>query len=538
MASLSEQQIVQELLSSADQELDLSHSVLEELQTALIERLATLNPTSAMKFLTEQRGLGRDLVVLNSWGVQLSGTLGLTTSSVSFIESLFREWALNDLDSAIQSAKSLESEVKNKALAGILTSLSGEPLSKYRSIAKELGDEQLGVDFYVTSFSSKHIEDAEATWKEFVSIIDPNDSSHLVALGSVSHQWFEQDGISVLDQVRSSALTDVVKSNLVDGLLRLAAMETPHQAFHYALKMPSPGAFSPSLSIVFSVWAESDPQAAYQAATSIEQSGRRESIQRQVVSVWAAKDPYYFLENSDSFPPQIRDQGSSNALQSIAVTSPQEAAEIALERIEGGFGGLFYVPTVILQHWIDQDVEAAVQWVLNGPVSEENQYTWVSALATNLVKSDPRRAFDIARSLTIPEHMEGMNAPALEAQILGQVVMQDFDLAVELLPSVREGSSRSQAYIAVGNKYIDLGQSSKALDLGNNLSANEQTQYFQSIAYTWASTDASGLVESFENLPTEEIQLNLARTLTSQWMKDNFTEAQLEVLKQYLRNSD
>ena len=197
-----------------------------------------------------------------------------------------------------------------------------------------------------------------------------------------------------------------------------------------------------------------------------------------------------------------------------------------------------YVPTYILQHWVDQDTEAAIQWVLNGPVSEDNRYSWVSALVTNLVNTDPRRAFDIALQQPISERMGGMYTPALEAQILGQIVYQDFDLAVELLPKVREGSSRAQAYTSVGNQYINLGQSSKAVDIGHKLTANEQTQYFQSIAYTWATIDAGGLVESFKNLPTAEIRANLAQTLTSQWMKDNFTEAQLEVLQSYVSDSD
>ncbi|MYD45450.1 MAG: hypothetical protein F4W92_03785 [Gammaproteobacteria bacterium] len=159
-------------------------------------------------------------------------------------------------------------------------------------------------------------------------------------------------------------------------------------------------------------------------------------------------------------------------------------------------------------------------------------------LATNLVHTDPRRAFDIALQQRILERVGGMYMPALEAQILGQIVYQDFDLAVELLPKKREGSSRSQVYTSVGSNYINLGQSSKAVDLGLKLTANERTQYFQSIAYTWASIDTSGLVESFKNLPTAKIRSNLARTLTSQWMEDNFTEAQLEVLESYLSDSD
>lgn len=537
VAGLSERQVAKELLNSLDLASELSRRVLVELQTALIERLATLDPAAAMNFVTKQKDLGREYAAPNSWGLLHSDTLETTARPLRFVRSVFKEWALNDRDSAIRYAKSLKADVKTNALAGILASLTGEPLGTYRRIAKELGDEDQGLDFYLMSLSSKRIDDAKVIWDEIVTLIEPNDQNHLLALilNNVMKQWFQQDGMSVLDQVRSSALNEDLKSGVVAGLLRLAAKENPRQAFQYALKMPRQGVYYQPLYNVVYEWALSDPRAAYQATTGIKQSGPRENLQRHVVSVWATNEPYYFLENLESFPPQMRDSGSASALQSIAQTSPQEAAEIALEHIEGSFGALSYVPTQILQHWIAQDAEAAIQWVVHGPVSEEKRHTWVSALATNLVDTDPRRAFDIAVKQPIAE---GTYMPALEAQIIGQIVMQDFDLAVELLPRVREGNSRAQAYSSVGNKYINLGQSSKAVDLGLKLSANEQAQYFQSIVYTWASVDASGLVESFKSLPTTEIRSSLAQTLTSQWMKDNFTEGQLEVLNQYLSDSD
>ena len=309
VAGLSEQQVAKELQRSKDHELELSRSVFVEFQTALIERLATLNPTSAMTFVTEQRDLGRDFVTLNSWGVRLSESLGITNSSKPFVQSVFKEWALSDRESAIQNAKSFKADIKNEALAGILASLTQEPLRTYRTIAKELGDEELGLDFYVRSFSSKRVDDAKAIWEEIATHIEPYNPNHLEAIANVMKQWFQQDGMSALDQVRASALHEVVKSSVVSSLLWMAAEENPHQAFQYALNMPGQGMYSQPLSSVVSVWAESDPQAAYQAATSIEQSGRRDSLLRQVVSVWATNEPYYFLENLESFPPQMRDVG-------------------------------------------------------------------------------------------------------------------------------------------------------------------------------------------------------------------------------------
>ena len=538
VAGLPEQQISKELQRTTGNSSKLSPSVLEELQTALVARLAILNPVAAMEFAVAQKDLGTDTLTHTPWGSQQYLPQRIETTFMPLVRSVFKEWALSDLNVAVKNAKSLKSDDKKNALAGILNALTGESLKTYRRIAKELGDEDQGIDSYVRSFSAKRIDDPRAIWAEVVKLIKPGDYNQTVALGNIARQWYKQEGIAVLDEINSSSLTDNVKGSTVRQVLSLVATEKPERAFQYALTLPSEGTFSSPLFSVVSTWAASDPQAAYQAVTGIEQSGQREGLQRIVVTNWASKEPYYFLENLDIFPPQMRDLGSSSALEVIARTSPQEAAEIALEQIEERLGGYSYVPTQIIRHWIQQDVEAAVSWVFNGPVSEEKRHTWVSALATNLVASDPRRAFELALKQPKPEGTMNAYGFALEGQIIGQIVMQDLDLAVELLPKVREGFSRSQAYSSVGNKYIDLGDTSKALDLGLKLPADEQAAYFQSIAYSWAKIDPGGLVESFKNFPTAELRSSLARTMSSQWMKDSFTDTQLDVLKQYLSDSD
>ena len=538
VADLSDQQVLNELQGTLGTSPKHSGRVLQELQSALVERLAVLNPTAAMDFAIEQRDIGEHSSSLSSWNVHLYIAPGNSSTDLPFVQSVFKEWALSDRSGAIKQAKTLKADDKSNALAGILSTLIGESVRTYRAIAGELGDEDQGIESYVMSFNSRQVDDPKAVWDEIVTLIKPGSHNHFPALENVARQWYQQVGMSMLDELNSYSLDEASKARTVQVVLWLAAKENPDQAFKYALSMPRQGIYSQPLYNVVNTWSESDPQAAYQAVTGIEQSGLRENLQRRIISVWAMNEPYYFLENVEDFPPQMRDLGSSSALESIARTSPQEAAEIALNHEAGTVGGLTYVPSQIMWHWVEQDVEGAVNWVVNGPVSEEKSYTWVSALTNSLVRIDARRAFDLALKQPINEGMTGMYMPALEAQIIGQIVMQDFDLAVELLPKVREGRSRSQAYSSVGNRYLNLGQSSKAVDLGQKLSADEQVRYFQSIAFTWARVDPSGLIESFKSLPTAELRSNIARSLSSQWMKESFTEGQLEVLKQYISDSD
>lgn len=132
----------------------------------------------------------------------------------------------------------------------------------------------------------------------------------------------------------------------------------------------------------------------------------------------------------------------------------------------------------------------------------------------------------------------GMNAYGLEAEVISRIANQNLDLAVELLPQVREGITKTRAYTSVGNRYIDGGHSTEALELGIKLPNDDQASYYQSIAFSWVRIDPAGFVESLELLPTEEIRSKIAASLSSQWARDIFTDEQFDTLKQYLSDSD
>lgn len=538
VANLSEQQITAEFNNTTWASQNLSRSVLSELQTALLEKLTIFNPSAAVRIAVEQKELAGNLFTSDPWDPWQYPVRTTDTSPMLLVKSVFKEWALSNLDDAVSRAKSLQNDARGNALAGILEAIPGESLATYRTIAKKLGDEDQGRDAYVMSFSSMSVENPKAIWDEIVSLIEPENYGQYQVLGNIARQWYQQEGLGVLEEISSGMLDENVERDVVNRVLELAANENPDQAFRYALTMPTQGGYSGPLNSVTNVWVESDPQAAYDAVTGIEQSRLREYLQRRVVSSWAFNEPYYLLDNLDLFPAKIRDNGISSALTKIAQTSPQEAAELALEQKTGMQGSLSYLPNQIMRYWMRTDLEGAVNWVFNGPLNEENQQNWISALATNLVDSDPRRAFELALKQPITEGTRGMYMPALEARIIQQIVYHDLDLAVELLPRVRESTSRSQAYSSVGSKYIDLGDAAKAVELGKTLSPDEQESYFQNIANSWVRVDPSGMVESFESIPTDELRSSLARTFLGPWMNENFTESQLDVLRQYLNEAD
>lgn len=538
VAGLTVQEMTTELEAISNGSQKYSYHVRDELQSALVERLAIVKPETAVKFAVEQaiaepdrspQGYSPQYLISEGEPLNMPG-----------VQSVFSDWAMNDLSSAIRGANSLSTDAKSNALTGILNSQVGSSLETHRQIARELGDEQRGVDSYVQSFASRQVDDPRAAWNEVIAYLEPNNYRHSRALMNVASQWYEQDGFNVLDEISQSNLDSNFKSNFIRQLLWQAAETHPEKAFQFALKMPSEGRFPHTLNTVVNTWSESDPQAAFQAVNEVEQTSVRDQLQRNVVRNWSRNEPRYVLDHIDIFPTHLQVSVKRDAITSIARKSPKEAAELALQ-IEG-MGGEIVGPQ-IMRWWVEQDAEAAINWVYNGPVSKESQYSWVSALTSSLVASDPRRAFDLAMKQEIPQETSLMGfgtyqPPGLEADVISRIASQDLDLAEELLPRVRDGITKNSAYSAVGDRYIDEGHSNKAVELGLKLSDEDQVTYFQGIALTWARVDPVGLVASIKELPTEAVRSGVASVLSNRWYRDNFTEEQIDTLKQYLSDSD
>ncbi len=164
VAGLSAQELKNELQNISSRSHKLSLRVQDELQSALVERLAIVNPETAVEFAVVQK------VPEPDWSTQWymwQDTSGEPAPVyMPIVRNVFSDWALTDLHNAIRKAKSLSGDAKSNALVGILAVQEGQSLATYRQIARDLGHEQRGVDFYVQSFSIGQIDDPKAAWKK------------------------------------------------------------------------------------------------------------------------------------------------------------------------------------------------------------------------------------------------------------------------------------------------------------------------------------------------------------------------------------
>ena len=303
-----------------------SMRVRHELQGALLEKLAISNPQEAMDFAVAHDIPQRSVAMSANASRTIALQFALPPSApaqISFITTVFSVWAKRDLSDAITHAQNLDEQYRKLALAGILESQADQSLDELRKIALDLGSEQHAIDVYLASFNSEHLDDPELAWDEVSSLATTGSLPHEWVLKNVVLQWYEQEGVNIVDEIQASDASLRVKSDTSRLVLRHAVEDTPDLAFRLALKIPIDMRFGlPYVDDVVRAWANIDPQAAYNMLEEVDDPFLLDILPGTVVGTWAWNDPYYVLDNLENFPPNLHESATASALGAISVKAP------------------------------------------------------------------------------------------------------------------------------------------------------------------------------------------------------------------------
>ena len=531
--------------STTDSSFDSTTRILHKLQRALLERLTNIDPEEAVEYAVAH-DLPLQLVTLSSHAsIRLSLRFALPPSAPtqpSFITTVFYSWATRDLSAATEHAHTLDTESRQLALRGILESQSGKSLDELREIAVKLGSEKQAEDVYLAAFNIEQLDDPRLAWTQVSPLAESRNLQHEWVIKNVVLQWYEKDGVGIVDEIQATENLGNIKSATISLVLVKAVDDNPQSALQQALKVPMDVRPANPIALdVLSAWAISDPQAAYNALEEIDDPFLRDLAPRIVVSSWAWKDPQYVLANIEKFPSNLQASATASALGNMATTAPLEAAELALE-VENSNVRSNSISQV-LRVWMELDLDAAVSWVENVETTDQRRFEVVSRLTNSLVSVDSRRAFEIARKETVLTWEE----VGIEADVLRSIAQWDsVETAVELLAGAREGKTRAVASAKVAEFVIGNGDIDRALSLGLDLPDAEQAIFFPLITGSWVSVDPNSFVESIEQLPNAETRSKVVLKLydirhvdnyTTSYI-ENFSESQVETLKQYLTDED
>lgn len=507
-----EAQVV-ELLAQSD---DLVQSNYRHaMQVVVVQRLAQLNPKRALS-----RVLSLDDEGYNVW---------------QLLSSVFEEWAHSDLDEAVAHARTINENWKGVALQAIVQERMDLSEEILLAIARDLGNEQVAVG----AIAERKIEDAlgdpERAWNELALDLQ-NDSQHIWNIARVATAWFEQDGIGVLDQINQSLTNGDTRRWVLRNVLRNVADSDPAGAFRFALTVDN-DQYSQIASGVIDTWAQTDPQTALAAASEVEGRTLRRQLEESVVRTWGYSQPREVLDNIDVLPEHLQPTAISTAMSHVARNSPEEAAALVVGMSSGNTRTAAAI--AVVGAWVDGDHEAALEWILNEPTNKEIKAQLLQGILWELVRIDPQLAMDTAVAQPIEQDGARRTGMALEVTVISSLAYSDLDKAIELLPQVRKGPSRLQAYQMVSGAMIRDGDVDEALNLAQQLDESARESFYMSLATAWAGTDPEGLLNSMNRLPSKGVKSRAAMMLLSfNRHQENLTEEQVENAKKHLTDED
>ena len=410
------------------------------------------------------------------------------------IRTVYAAWARNDLNKAIEHAKELNEQDSRSALAAILDARTDLPIERRRDIGIELGDKQFAFYSHFSDLTKDQIDNPRETWYEIVGLANRESVQEEAedALNRVAFVWLEEEGIQILDEIVSSISEGYDYYFVLDGLFDGLSSDQSQVVFDFV--MGSLGDRAIELiqdSGLADNWARQDPKKMLAKVKTLPASDFRQDLIRLSARRWAEKNPRQILEQLEQLPPGLRVYASERAIDQFTENSPTAAAQFVLQISDEEMRRQLSRRLVV--QWTKEDADAVQAWVLNLPSNDPIRASLINSLKWRLVPTDPRSAFALALQLPIDD--------GYEDSILGRIAEDDVQLALELLPQVRE-TRKVAAYTVIGSSLVEQGFPQQALNLANELDHTEQTSFYQGIAMTWVEHDPKGLLKAFDSFPT------------------------------------
>ncbi|MXZ54856.1 MAG: hypothetical protein F4Z14_01605 [Gammaproteobacteria bacterium] len=444
--------------------------------------------------------------------------------------AIFSEWAQLNLDDAVSHAVSLDRSERLAASEGILVERIDLSDRKRREIARRLGHEQFANNLINLERLTQSINKPEKVWNEIVKEAQ-NDPEQLETLIQIARIWVEKNGLSALDQIRTSLSNSETRSVISTAVLKKVAQKNPSEAFAYSLSLDIDPYHDSKLTVV-KEWAKTDPQSALEAMATVSNEDVREALVESLVKTWAVFHTRTLLENLSSLPKELKDTATLEAISSIARRVPKEAAETVSSMEDGALK--IKAARQVIDLWFLRDMEATLDWVLNDPDLEAQRSQLLNRVLVPLALHDVDRAMEVALEQPLDASDTGP-----EALIIHQLASTDIDRALEYMPAVRDGPTKSEAYSRIGSELIRQNQTEKALKLLQQIPDYCKDRYSGKVFTSWAVSDPIDLFNSIDQLPADDTKSKAALCLLlNDPNGEHLSEQQIKSTREFLTDDD
>ena len=479
-------------------------------------------------------------------------------------QSIFRQWARQNLDAAIAHAKSLEGAIRREASMGILTHRPDLSSELQARIARELGVEQLSDELSSGQQVTEIRRDPEKAWNETLRD-GTHGSEKMQTLVITAVTWIRQSGLDVVDKINATLDGQAREEVLPSVFLSAMHFTEPEDVFRKALEIDK-DPDSRLLSLVVGNWSESDPESALDAVNGIDSRLMRTPLLYTLLHNWARHEPRAVLSELDRFPTDMQTSAQEVAVKTIARSDPEEAISL-IQDLRAGVDRTTLVAE-IASIWAEQDSETALTWVLDNQESNQNRATLLSSVVISWSRRDPgaalnwvlnQRDLSDLRTRTLSSILRNLadENPELALQrALEQPIISDVDVGLEyavinhvahsdaqrakaMLRRVREGKTRVDSYAAVGVGMIFSAHLDEAIELANDLKDSDRTKYFSRVLSNWVKHDVQGLLDRLEKFSDPGIQsMAAAKLIARDETSDILTDDQVELVKKYLTEDE
>lgn len=518
VASLSDDQIVNYLERSTDLLWRVSLENRAALQSALLKKLTTTAPHRAAEFAL---------------------SIHDRQQYYSLTNIVFQTWANLDFERAVAHLKELTEQESRYFMRTIFAARDDLSFEQMREVALELGEESYAFSVYFQRLVNSGKNKPRETWYKIVNLANREQVQHTTGsvLPRVAVAWVEDQGLNVLDEIVSSISNDAEYLSVLYDILRDLASEQPEEVVDFVMSNLGDRAVEVlKRSGITHQWIQKDPKDFLAKLDSIPATRFRQVVLLNAIQQWADNNPRELLARLDLVPPGQRDDASNRAIRKLSQISPTETAQFILQLTDDALTSRF--ARILISQWVNDDAEAAREWVLSLQVRKPLRASLISVLARALVRTDPGSAFEFALQQPL-DQSDGSATSSVgeEVYILQSITDQDVQLALELLPKVREGG-KATAYTDVGISLMEHGNLHQALQLANHLDEREKSEFFQAAAMNWLWKDPKGLLKEFDDFPTSsQSRIALAMTLSNR-ITSHYTNEEIQQLERHISEKD
>lgn len=487
----------------------------EEMQQKIVRRWAVLDPPRALNAVLKHSPEEHRL---------------------KLIKLVFLEWSSASLDEVRVRAVSLDQAGKEAAVSGMVLAREDLSVSERRQIARELDCEWVAIEVLNSATTQPVIANPAAEFRNFVESNVANfqklNFSQSQLLGYLVHAWVMQDGVDVIEIISEDLPSDFSLYSTAELVTSTLLLAQPQLALEFVVELvhrDSDERFRELAVKLIGEWAEWDVDAALDSTFTVEARAFRRELQRRVLEEFAKSDPPGMLGRIHNLPENLQSLAHEIALIEIAQSSPKTVADSL-----GDLGEREQrdrVAEVVVANWAVKDVNDVLHWISTDPKVAHYRSELIEVALRELARKNPQKAFDTA--VTLPLNTEGQG---WEGRVIVGLMTRDIDSAVSMLPKVRAGPTRREAYDWVILTCISWEQdSARAIELLIEMCEVEPkgTRYS---TLSLASRAPRQVFEALDKISSAYARAELANWLI--WYSDDhgmFSDEEMEILERIKR---